>query len=576
MPQAFAQNQPSALLPTAGTSTAAPLPNVEATEAPVPLGAAASAETPAAADIAPVPAIEPVAVSVLSNVSLESIGGKKQDGLGAEMWKGTSRVVAERLLSSMTPSSSSILNNLAQRLLMTAATPPEGEITSPQLLTSKRVEKLILFGNVEEAWSLAKQADAKLIDAQTFKLIAENALANGDGSACSKAADFVKAYAGVDWQEFQIVCRLRAKDIQAAQVALDVLRSESRHDPVFIGVADRNILSNGKSLPFQLTPLSPMTLALLQQANLPVPGSLFTRAEYANVTALLRLPTQQDVARLAMAERAAERGLIGLPELGAIYRATNFPPDVIASPLASNESGLRFRALLFRALDEPKEPETKIVFTAKFAQSATPAFLNGTGDVIASMLGDIQPSSLLAKDAALLTRLYMLTGKNDLAKAWFALAQKEARTEDMQAFWPQFVLAGYEADSAYVADFGKWFDAALKTADESTVHNVIAPTLLFFEAMGLDVPESAWEKVFTPPFAVKKYSYSPVLFGRLRVAAADRRRAETVLLALSLAGEGEVPLPIALGITSALYRVGFKNEAALFARQSVSLLTKDN
>ena len=63
------------------------------------------------------------------------------------------------------------------------------------------------------------------------------------------------------------------------QVALDILRSQNNRDPVFINIADRNILGENKSLPFQITPLTPSTLALLQMAKLPLPGALFARPE---------------------------------------------------------------------------------------------------------------------------------------------------------------------------------------------------------------------------------------------------------------------------------------------------------
>ncbi len=553
--------------------TTPPPPQGEATGKPTPLSA-----TPSVADDdggTPV-IIEPVAASALPNVSPESIGVKIQNGLGAEMWKGTNRAVAEKLLASLAPTSSPVLNDLAQRLLMTAATPPEGDASAPQILTSRRAEKLVLFGKIDEALSLVQQADPKLIDAATFKLVAESALADGNDGLCSKAADFVKNYAKADWQEFQIVCRLRAKDNQAAQVALDVLRSDPNHNPVFIDVASRNILSSGKSLPFQLTPATPMVLALLKQANLPVPASLFVKADFANVAALLRLPAQQDVARLALAERAFERGLFDARDIEALYRATSFAPDALASPLATNETGFRLRALLFRALDAPKEPDTKIAFTTKFAQSALPPFVNGAGGVFAAMLGDIAPSPSLVAQAVPMARFYMLAGKTDAAKTWFALAQKSVWADDMQALWPQFALAGLEADAAYAADFTKWFEAALKGADEPTVHNVIVPTMLFFESVGLKVPESAWTKVFALPFAERKISYSPLLYDRLRASASSHRRAETVLESLALAGENEISLPAALTIAWALYQADFKAEAAAFARNAVALLSKDS
>jgi len=522
-------------------------------------------------------AIEPVTVAALPNVSPESIGEQKADGLGAEMWKGTNRNVAERLLSSLSPSGSSVLNDLVMRLLMTAAVPPEGNAESPQYLTSKRVEKLILFGDIKDSWSLAKQVNSKLIDVATYHRAAETALVNGEENLCAKATDLAKTHPGVDWQQFNIICYLRAKDTKAAQVALDVFRSEGIRDNVFVDVADRNIFGQGRSLPVQLTPLTTPTLALLQIVNLPLPGNLFNRADYSDVAALLRLPVQQDVARLALAERAAERGLIDIAELEAIYRVTSFSPDTLASPLTASESGLRLRALLFRASEGQTDANRRIALALRFVDSAPSALLNGAGTLVAAILGDIRADPGTIKDAATVAYIYMLAGKTDAARGWYNVAKSsDICAESIQRLWPQLALGGLEADNAYAAAFDKWFAGALKTTDEQKMNRVIEPTLLFLNAAGKKIPDNAWTKVFLAPPVEKKISFSPVLFERMRIAAAARKRAETVLLATALAGEGKISLPIALSITSALAQTGFKNESSNFARQAIALLAEEN
>jgi len=531
---------------------------------------------PAAATAASL-AIEPVTVTALPNVSPESIGEQKSDSLGAEMWKGTPRSVADRLLALAAPSGSSVLNDLVMRLFMTAAVPPEGASEIPQSLTSKRIEKLIQFGNIKDAWSLAKQADSKLVDPATYHLAAENALVNGEEDLCPKAPEIAKAHSGADWQQFMIICHLRAKNTKAAQVALDIFRAEGIRDTVFLDIADRNLLGDGRSLPVQLTPLTTPSLALLQIVNLPLPGNLFTRADYSDVAALLRLPVQQDVARLALAERAAERGLIDLAELGAIYKVTSFPPDTLASPLSSSESGLRLRALLYRSSEGQTDTAKKIALAVKFIDSSTPAFLNGAGPLVATMLGDIKAEPSTIKDAAEITRIYMLARKMETARGWYNVARSsDLCASDVQQLWPQFALGGLETDATYAAAFDKWFALALKTADEQTMRRVIEPTLLFMNAAGLKIPDSAWSKVFLLPPGEKKMIFSPILFERLRLAAGAHKRAEVALLALLLAGEGEISLPIGLGITAALAQAGFKNEALNFAQASVALLNKDN
>ncbi len=519
---------------------------------------------------------QPVAAAFLPNISPESIGLPNADGLGADMWRGSSHRMAEHLLALIAPTRSPILNALTRRLLTTAAVPPEGEAEFAQSLTSARAEKLVLFGDTAGAWSLVQHADAKLIDSITFHLVAESALIDAGEDFCAKAPDLAKTRVGADWQKVLIVCRLRAKDTQAAQVALDVFRSQSNRDSVFLGIADKNILGSGKTLPFQLTPLTPPTLALLQLANLPLPGTLYARADYSYASALLRLPAQQDVAQLSLAERAAQRGMISAADLADVYRATVFTADALAAPLTSSESGLRLRALLFRAAEAEQNQGKKIAYAVKFAQSAPPTFLNGAGGIVTSMLGDREADPTQASNAATLARLYMLAGKGETALGWYRLAQGGGNAEDMQSLWPQFALAGLEAESTYAADFEKWLDAATKNVDAQTLRDVVIPTLLLLDAAGLKVPDTAWDKVIVAPPNDKKFALSPHLLERMQAASAANKRAETVLLAAVLAGDDDISLPAALGITHALRRAGFTSEAAVFARQTVALLAKAN
>ncbi|MDR3425033.1 MAG: hypothetical protein P4M13_08185 [Alphaproteobacteria bacterium] len=539
-----------------------------------PVSVLPTAQAPAAnktSDLIPAP----VSAAPLPNVSPESIGLPSADGLGADMWKGTSRPAAEHLLEIIAPTASPVLNTLARRLLATAAVPPDGAASSAQKLTSERIEKLAAFGSGDEAWALAKNADGALIDDVNFHRAAEAALLGNDKDLCGKAPEFAKARATVDWQGILIACQLRGGDTKAAQVALDVFRTQANRDNIFIGIADKNILGAGKMLPFQLTPLTPATLALLQIAKLPLPGAVYAHPDFALAPALLQIPAQQGIAQLSLAERAAARGMIDSDALAAVYRATNFNPEALASPLTSGESGLRLRALLFRAAEGEKDSGKRIALAAKFVQSVSPDFLDGMGSVTALMLGDIKADPSLAANAAIVARIYVLAGRGDQALDWLRLAQQNGGdSTDLLDLWPQFALAGLEAKDSYAADFDKWLNAALKSADPVTVRDHVGATLLFLDAAGLNVPDTAWVKVLTTTHNEKPVAFSPLLCERMREASAQGRRAETVLLAVAAAGEGDIPLPVAVGITRALRLAGFKSEAATFARQEVALLGK--
>ncbi|MDD3371377.1 MAG: hypothetical protein PHE27_06075, partial [Alphaproteobacteria bacterium] len=451
-----------------------------------------------------------------------------------------------------------------------AAVPPEGTV-SPRL-TSLRVEKLVAFGAAGQAWALAKQADQRLVSDSARRAAALNAFLGGDEAVCGQVADSFKIRSSRDWQKLMIVCRLQARDNKAAQVALDILRSENGRDKLFLSVADRNILGSSKTLPAALSPTDPEVLALLQMTGLGLPESFFARADLSDARALLRVPARDDAVRLRLAERAAERGLIGAADLESVYRAAKFPDAAFAAPLASAEKEARLRALLFQAADRQKDPVQKTALVAAFVRSASAPFLNGAGDVVARMLGDVAADPSMAKDAAVLARVYMLSGAK-AARDWVDLARDNALCADeMRRFWPQFVLAGLVKDRAYASDFSKWFSASMKVSDARAVRESIAPTLLLLDASGREVPDAAWQAVYDAAGGEEKISLSPLLFERMLAASAAHRRAETVLMAAVLTKGTEVSLTASIGVVSALREAGLETEAAAFARETAAVL----
>jgi hypothetical protein len=262
-------------------------------------------------------------------------------------------------------------------------------------------------------------------------------------------------------------------------------------------------------------------------------------------------------------------------DLETAYRATIFKPEELTSPLTAHETGLRERALYFQAAGAEKDANKRIGYALRFAQSASPAFLNGGGAILADMLGAIKPDAAMQENAASLTWIYMLANRADTAVEWLRLARTNTANADMlQKLWPQLALAGLEPDSDYDADLDKWLTATLTPAsandDPRIVRDAAAGSMLLLNAAGFKIPDAAWVKVFAAPHNEKHNAFSPTLFDRMQAAAKENHSAETVLLAVDLAGDGEISPPVAIAITRALYDTGFKKEAGLFARNMIA------
>lgn len=521
--------------------------------------------------------IEPVTASSLPNISAEMLGTSGAEGLGPDMWKGTERSMAEKLVAMIAPSKSPILNDLVLRLLKTAAISPEGQPETPSKLTSDRIVKLALFGSSEEAWSLASEANSSLVDKTSFRFAAENTFLDDDDSICAHAPDFVKSRLRAEGQELLIACNIRAKKNHEAQVAMDVARAGNDQDTTFLSIVDKNILGGSKALPTNWSSITPLTVALLQRVNQPLPDSFYAKADFMYAPALIRLPAQKELTRIVFAERASERGFLNPEELAKVYRSVAFPPTALATPMASKETGAKLRALLFRASEGTKDANQKIALAVKFIRSSPPSFLNGGGAIAAQMIGDIDPSPTTVKDAVIIARIYRLARKYDLAMSWYNVAKaNDVCADELQAYWPEFAVDGFESESgAYQESFNTWFTQANKTADTKTTSNILVPTLLLLEAAGMDVPDFSWSALISTAQENSKISASPLLLKRLQDAASFKRRAETVLLAASLTGENDFSLTDAIGVTAALTQIGLTDEAAMFAANTMAFLSKD-
>jgi hypothetical protein len=588
---AFAQNasEPSSSPPRAASFL------TEGTPVPVPLSGFSGLASPPELTPPPTPALPtsssptapidivgaPVSTAPLANVSPESVGLQTNEGLGVQMWKDTPHSVAEHLLSLVTPSSSPILNILVRRLLTISAAPPEGDAESPQSLVSMRIEKLVAFGDTTSAWALMTRANPKLIDDITFHLVAENEAATDISSLCPQLPAIVQARTSVDWQKDLIICQLNAKDTKAAQVALDVMRTQPKRDDMFLEVADKNVLGDSKTLPRQLTPLSSSMLALLKVSTLPLPGELYGHTDFALTPALLSAPAKEDVAQLGLAERAVQRGIITSDTLATIYKTISFPPEKLSAAVSASESGSRQRALLYQAALAEQDPAKRLSYAVKFVQSTPPDLLNAAGSLLVTMLGSIKADLSLQENAVTVARIYMLANRGDTALDWYRLARSANNTtDDLQSLWPQFTLAGLEADTDFASDLDKWLATTLKASDPPgdmrPAQDNASAVLLFLDAAGFKIPDATWAKVLVKPHNEKHIAFSPTLLDRLQTASLAGRRAETVLLATGVAGESDIPLPVAVAITRALRLVGLKNEAGSFAQQQIALLGKAN
>lgn len=546
----------------------------------------------------PVELAKPVETGTLREISTESIGllSAGEGGLGAGMWKGTPRDLIERLLPVLPlPGSSPALNNLADRFLLTTANVPEGapapvvieaavpgaaQPAAKPSIAALRVDRLIALGDAGDAWKLTVLAKGNLIDEATLRLAAEAALVSDQNKdVCARLPGIIQTRSSPDWQKLLVVCQLQAQDAKSAQLALEVLHAQNVDDTAFFSLAEHNIIAGSKTLPRQLTPLKPLALALLQLTGLPLPSEIYARPDAALVPLLLQTKARDDNARLGLAERAAEHGLIAPALLADAYRNASFTPDALAAPLASRETGARLHALIYQAAVAEKAAPTRLDDVAHLVQGVTASQLSGSfGRILAPLLADIPVEPNYAAYAPLNARVLILAGKPDAALAWFKLARQASESApelvaQLQDLWPLAALGGVETDSDYGKYFSPWLTAALKDADRAKRERV-GQILLILDAAGFAVPEEAWAQVADLPADAKKTAPLPaLLLARLHAAATANRAGESVMLSLAAVNAGAEPSLLAvLQAVRALKLAGLAPDALALAREAAAAI----
>ena len=602
-PAAPPPGAPITSAPLAPLASAPPTADSLITAPPSTASAAVSPVAPAMAPVAPSPALplsqetgaapskateKTIESNPINSIDPESVGllGPAEGGLGAAMWKGTPRSLVERLLPSVTlPLLSPTLNRLAARFLLTTASVPEGEISSAESLTSMRIEKLLMLGDSQNAWKLAQLTKPEQLDEITLRLVAEAALLSSErDNVCAKLPDIIKTHAGVEWQKLLLICQLRSGDTKAAQLTLDLLHAQNIKDDVYFSIVEKNVIAGFKQLPRQLTPLKPLTLALLRLTNLPLPGEIYVHPEATLIPELLAATPREDTAQLGLAERAAERGLLSATDLEGFYRKASFPAEVLATATNSSESGPRLHALLFQAALLGKTPEDHLTNAFKFMQVSTPTFLNGAGgQVLADMIAGITPATQFNTSSATIAHIYVVAGKPEVALEWMKLAKHASVglpsvAAELLNLWPMSVYAGLESDADYNQDLQKWLDMLLKQTDPKGDNHIqkdqAASILLLLDVTGFAVSEEAWSKVADVPVFERHVMPPALLLERLRAASTTNHRGETVMLSFLLAAgnANDISLLATVEVVRALRLVGLTSDAASLARETAGLI----
>ncbi|MBX6324329.1 MAG: hypothetical protein IRY94_21160, partial [Rhodospirillaceae bacterium] len=226
---------PPTLLAPAGEAPAVPAPATPSA------AVGGGAPGPEGGTAAPAPETG-IAVQELGTAETD-YGGPLQPGAGGfglALWQGSQRARVTALLPRLPVSASPTMQQLARRLLLSAARPPEGPLDGPGLI-GLRAERLFAMGRLDDARSLVAEVPSRYEDAAVGRVRLDLAWLARDLDRACAVVDAVSDPRQQDayWQKSLIFCQLHRGQVREAQLGLELLREQGDDDPAFAALADR-------------------------------------------------------------------------------------------------------------------------------------------------------------------------------------------------------------------------------------------------------------------------------------------------------------------------------------------------
>ena len=277
---------------------------------------------------------------------------KAEGGYGVDMWRGTPSALVELLLPRLPAGATSrTVNDLAARLLLSTATPPEN--SGGTSLLALRIERLAAMGEVEAMNALLRAAPPDLDDRIIARARLDALLLSADhAGACARARDLLRRDDSPYWEKVLIFCQALAGEHDAAALGVALLRERNVDvDPAFEVLLRARAGDTDVQLGSLRNPTA-LHLAMLQDAELPVSEQTIASSGPAVARTVALNPKVPLETRLGAAERAEAMGVLSTDKLIELYENVPFMLKDLANPLsrAKASGGPMARALVYQAI----------------------------------------------------------------------------------------------------------------------------------------------------------------------------------------------------------------------------------
>jgi hypothetical protein len=328
--------------------------------------------------------------------------------LGSDIWRGADPGVLEYLLE-MTPErpASPAIGSALRRVLLSAGDAPAG---SSSALGGAKLIALARAGFFEEARQIDSLAAPSTDPLRAEAAAAADLLSGNVAAACDRSRRITTGLENPFWIRLRVVCYAASNELDAAELALGILRDSGRLDASDAAILTP--LAAGGAPKSPSSPVDAVQLAALRLMKAPVIAELLDAADGGVLVAVARDANAGWKTRMGAAARAAAMGVIGSAELLSLYAQA--PAELTGS----------FQTI--RAMNAPELVRDRAVLIADEIKSA--------GDfkslVAYSMLyeNEIRSSEgviLPAKQAAEISLALVTLGDAVGAERWLASASAE-------------------------------------------------------------------------------------------------------------------------------------------------------
>lgn len=571
---AWAQGQPVDLSPPTALDPAA----VQSTPA-TPI-IAAPTPAPIAVELPkPKPALPSIQVQGLAGIDPDIIGvlPQAEGGFGRDLWFGMERAELENLLPKIPVTTASpAARDLMRRVLLSATDVPKGE--RGKLITI-RAKLLASMGDFVGVTTLMNALPGRISNQELLRIEVDTRLLTGDyARACELAQLYMADQSSAYWQKVFIFCQALSDEHDAAALGASLLREMGDDDAVFYKLIDH--LSVGGKPPriSSLPDPKPLHLALARAAKLRLPTDVIESNLPGVLRAIAISPNASPELRLEAAERAEVAGALPIDALRQLYASIQFTKEELEDPLnsKSRRTGPMNRSLLYRASLMQTVPAAQAeALTRALDLARAGGRYASTARAFLPVLTRVPPSKDLAWFAPEAIRAFLITGRHDEAKPWFALLESSAAldgklADQLGALMPVARLSGYEgADDWDLTGLEKWWNT-VKVEDGARERAALLASV--FDAIGEVVPDQFWVPLIDGPELQTVLAPHPALWFRFEAASSRANVGETVLLALVIMGDGGPARaePIVLHrLLKGLRTVGLEAEAREMALEAV-------